>query len=244
MPKCGQALRVSPVLGERPVTDTTLREASMTLNPAITISRSLGSQGTEIGFAVARRLGWHFCDRRILRLAAEAMGFSTASMAVQEERPCGFLKQLEGILGFGSPEAPYTPVLEMPAYSTEVFAAESKVMLQALVHAPSVILGRGGFVALKGRPATLHVSIHAALPWRIQSLVARGKAANPEAARKAIELSDRDRGAFIRTVSGLDWLDPAPFQLVLDTAQDGFEGCVERIVQAAQESLLGQGTLR
>ena len=207
----------------------------MTLNPAITISRSLGSQGTEIGFQVARHLGWHFCDRRILRLAADAMGFTTASLAVQEERPCGFLKQLEVILGYGSPEAPYTPILEMPAYSSEVFAAESKVMLQALDHAPSVILGRGGFITLKDRPATLHVSIHADLAWRIQSLVERGKAANPEAARKAIEGSDRDRGAFIRKVSGLDWRNPGLFQLVLNPARDGFQGCVDRIVEAAKK---------
>jgi cytidylate kinase len=205
----------------------------MTSYPAITISRSLGSQGTEIGFSVARRLGWHFCDRRILRLAAEAMGLTTAGLARQEERPCGFLKQLEGMLGFGSPESPYTPLLEMPVYSSEVFAAQGKVMLQVLRHAPSVILGRGGFVALKDRPATLHVSIHADPAWRIQSLVERGKAANAEAARKAIETSDRERGGFIRSVSGLDWRDPGQFQLVLNPAREGFQGCVDRIVAMA-----------
>ena len=58
----------------------------MSQNPVITISRSLGSGGTEAGFLAARRLGWHFCDRRILRLTAEAMGSSISGLAGQEER--------------------------------------------------------------------------------------------------------------------------------------------------------------
>jgi cytidylate kinase len=203
----------------------------MTQNPAITISRSLGSGGTEIGFLVARRLGWHFCDRRILRLAAEAMGHSIAGMAQQEERHCGFLDQMMNTFGFGSPEAHFTPLLELPMYSQDLYALEREVMLRLVAQAPSVIVGRGGFAALKGRPATLHVSIHADPAFRVQHLLARGKAPNPEAARKAIVASDRDRAAFIRTIAGLDWHDPRNFDLVLDPSRIGLEACVEHIAE-------------
>jgi hypothetical protein len=209
-------------------------------HPAITISRSLGSGGTEAGFLVARRLGWHFCDRRILRLAAGALGQSAASLARQEERHCGFLEQMKHIFAFGSPEAPYTPPLEAPVYSRDLFALERDVILRMVAHAPSVIVGRGGFVALKDRPATLHVCIDADPAFRMRTLVEQGKAPDLQAARKAIAASDRDRAAFIREISGMAWHDPRqPFHLVLDPSRSGLEGCVERIVAEARSRFPG-----
>ena len=205
----------------------------MPQNPAITISRSLGSGGTEAGFLAARKLGWPFCDRRILRMAADAMGHSSAGLALQEERPCGFLNQLANILGFGSPEAPFVPLMELPMYSRDLFKVEREVILKLVAHAPSVIVGRGGFFALKGRPATLHVRIDADPAWRAGSLVERGKAPDLETARKAVASSDRDRAAFIRAISGLDWRDPGNFDLILDAAQGGIEGCAQAIAAEA-----------
>lgn len=204
-------------------------------NPAITLSRSLGSGGTEVGFMVARRLGWAFCNRRILRLAAEAMGHSSSGLAGQEERKCGFLDQMMNILGHGSPEACYTPLLERPMYSADLYHLERQVMLDLVARAPSVLVGRGGFCALRQRPATLHVSLHADLAFRIRHLVERGKAADPEAARQAIAAADRNRAAFIRAISGLDWQDPRNFDLVLDPSGPGLEACVELIVAEAHQ---------
>jgi cytidylate kinase len=203
-------------------------------NPVITLSRSLGSGGIEVGFLAARRLGWHFCDRRILRLAAEAMGSSITGLARQEERPSGFLDHMLNVLGFGSPEAPYTPLLEQPVYSKDLYRLEREVMLRMVAHAPSVIVGRGGFFALRHLPRALHVSLDADPEFRVRSLVERGKLPDLESARKAVERSDRERAAFIRDISGLDWHDPRHFDLVLDVSQGGLPACVERIVAEAE----------
>ena len=203
-------------------------------NPAITISRSLGSGGTEVGFLVARKLGWHFCDRRILRKAAEATGRSVAGLSRQEERPSGYLSQLMAVLTMGSLEAPCAPPLELPIYSRDLFELEKRLMLEMAAHAPSVIVGRGGFVALRGRPATLHVSLRADLAFRVALLVDRGVMPDPEAARRAIAESDRNRAAFIRDISGLDWHDPRHFDLVLDVSRTGLELCAQTIAGAVR----------
>lgn len=203
-------------------------------HPAITISRTLGSGGTEAGLLVARRLGWPFCDRRILRMAAGASGSTVAGLARQEERPSGFLEQVMNILGFGSPEAPYTPMLELPMYSRDLFQLERQVMRELVERAPSVIVGRGGFVALRDLPQALHVSIDADRDLRIQSLVRRGKQPDLEAARKAVEVSDRGRAGFIKDISGLDWHDPRNFDLVLDLSRGGLDAGVEAIVAEAR----------
>jgi len=204
-------------------------------HPALTLSRSLGSGGTEAGFLAARELGWQFCDRRILRLAAEAMGQSVADLGRQEERSSGFLDQLLSMFAFGSPEAPYTPLVELPVYSDAVYEAQRKVMLEVVARAPAVLVGRGGFVALKGRPATLHLRFHTDLDTRVANLVRRGKAADADAARKAIAASDRDRSAFIRDLTGKDWNSPGLFDLVLDVGRDGLDACVRRMVAAGKE---------
>ena len=206
----------------------------MTHYPAMTLSRSLGSGGTEAGFLAARELGWRFCDRRILRLAAEAMGQSVADLGRQEERCSGFLDQLLTMLAFGSPEAPYAPLLELPVYSSAVYQAQRKVMLEVVAHAPAVLVGRGGFMALKGRPATLHLRFHTDLETRVANLLARGKAADADAARKAIATSDRNRSAFIRELTGQDWNTPGLFDQVLDVGRTGLEGCVRQMVAAAK----------
>ena len=207
----------------------------MPSHPAITISRSLGSGGTEAGFQVARQLGWNFCDRRILRLAADAAGLSVADLAGQENRAVGFGDWLMTVLSLGSPEAPYSPLPELPIYSRELFEVQKGVMARLVDHAPSVIVGRGGFVALQGRPGTLHVSIHASLPARVESLLRRGKAPDREAALAAIAASDRGRAAFLRAVAGVDWRDPGLFDLVLDTTEGGAPAAAARIIALAGE---------
>ena len=187
----------------------------MNTNPAITISRSLGSGGTGIALATSRLLGWHFIDRRIMRLAAEATGKPARVIAWQEEHRQGFWDHLLAVLAMGTSESRYVPLMEIPIYTKELYQLERRLMFKVLDHAPSVIVGRGGFVALKGRPATLHVSIHAPRDLRVRSLVARGRAADEDAALEAIEASDRSREDYIRAISALDWHDPSNFHLVL-----------------------------
>ena len=205
----------------------------MTDHPAITISRSLGSGGTEVGFLLARQLGWRFCDRTILRQAAQALGLTCASLGPQEERHSGFLERLLSLMTLATPEAPYTPPLDLPVYSRDLFDLERSIMLQVVRHYAAVLVGRGSFVALKDYPEALHVRIVAGLEFRAQFLVDRGKAPDLEAAHRAIAASDRDRAGFIRGVSGLDWNDPKHFHLVLDSSRLGLEGCVAAIAEAA-----------
>lgn len=206
----------------------------MTTHPAITISRSLGSGGSLIGYHLAQRLGWLYLDRRILRKAAAGLGLEVGAVDRQEERPDTFLGRLFFVLGATSPESPYTPPLEVPLYGEEIFAEERRIMAQSLAEAPAVLVGRGGFVAFRNRPSTLHVHVRASDAFRIQRLVEIGKASSPRAAEKLIRQSDRDRAAFIKEISGLAWQDPANFDLVVDPGRDGFPAAEAAILEAGR----------
>jgi cytidylate kinase len=207
-------------------------EVIMTSQPAITVSRSLGSGGSLIGYHLAQRLGWRYLDRRILRRAAAGLGMEVEDLDRQEERPDSFLERLLLMLGAASPEVPYTPPAEVPLYGEEIFAEERRIMEQALAQAPAVLVGRGGFVAFKDRPSTFHVHVRAATEFRIQRLLEIGKAGSVRAAEKLIRQSDQDRAAFIKEISGLDWQDPRNFHLVVDPSRDGFPACENYILEA------------
>lgn len=206
----------------------------MTPHPAITVSRTLGSGGAYIAYRVAQRLGWRCCDRTILRTAAESLGLEPSDLDRQEERPENFLDRLLRMLPLASPEVPYVPPADLPVYCAELFGRERLVMQELLASGPAVIVGRGGFIALKDRPATLHVHIKASLDFRIHRLLKTGMAASADAARQALAASDRDRSAFIKAISGRSWDDPRNFDLVLDASQAGLEGCEAAILAAAE----------
>lgn len=205
--------------------------------PAITISRSLGSGGTEVGLLVARKLGWQFCDRRILRRTAESLGIPVTALSRQEERPSGLLDQFLSMLAFASPEVPYAPPLEVPVYSAELFEAEGAVMRRLAEAGPSVLVGRGGFIVLRDRPSTFHVRIEASLDHRIKHLLARGKAPDEASALEAIQDSDRGRAAFFRKVAHVEWSDPGNFHLVLDAGEQDLEACAGIVLREARPFL-------
>jgi len=202
----------------------------MTQHPAITISRTLGSGGSLIGYHLAQRMGWRYLDRRVLRKTAEALGLAVGDLD-NEERPDSFFTRFLLMLGSASPEAPYAPPVEIPMYGQDIFEEQRLIMAKLLEQAPAVLVGRGGFVAFRGRPATLHVHVRADLDFRIKRLIEIGKAGSPAAAERILRQSDRDRGAFIREISGLDWQDPRNFDLVVDPGRDGFRACEDRILE-------------
>jgi len=201
--------------------------------PAITVSRTFGSGGSLIAYRVAQKLGWRYCDRAILRRAAEAMGLDVGELGAQEERPDRLWENILCLLGTGSAEAPFSPPLELPVYSQVLFRQESAIMARILEQEPAVLVGRGGFVALRGRPATLHVHVQADMEFRVRRLMETGRAGNPRDALKLAQASDRDRAGFIRDISGRDWLAPRNFHLVVDPGRDGYEACEQAILALA-----------
>lgn len=205
----------------------------MTHHPAITVSRTLGSGGALIAYRVAQRLGWRYCDRSILRQTAEALALDYSDLNLQEEKPPDFLDSIFRLLPAASPEAPYTPPADFPLYGTEIFALECRLMKQILKESPAVIVGRGGFIALRDRPDTIHIHIHAHIEFRIRRLVDTGRADSERDGREQIRLSDEKRRAFIKAISGCDWTDARNFDLVLDPGDIGFDSCVSAIIIAA-----------
>ena len=203
---------------------------------AITLSRQMGSGGSYVGYLAARELGFAFIDREVLRQAAEHLGTDVSQLECQDERSAGLMERL--IRGFflGAPEAPANVRhLRRPVYDRDLFSLECRIMSGIAERCDAVIIGRGGFYALRNRPAgsVTRVFVHAPLEFRVQRVM---KARNiPEAeTRSAIEESDRRRARFIRDMIGVEWTDAKNYDLCIDSSVAGFPRCVEMIVSLAR----------
>lgn len=181
----------------------------------ITFSRMLGSQGTLIARQVADAMGYAFNDTEAIDRAAAAMGFSASVEELDGRAPGFFHRYLS-----------HTPEINLDRLNS--------VVLDMAKQGDAVFVGRGAQVLLKSFHCALHVRIIASIERRIQNLVARGY--TETAAQKAINRSDHERSAFIRFAFGVNWDDPALYDVVLTTDKMGVDLAVDAILTMARSS--------
>jgi cytidylate kinase len=191
----------------------------------------MGSGGSYIGHLAARELGFTFVDREVLRQAAEHLGTEVSQLEHRDERSSGLIEKLLRGFFLGAPEAPASfQHLKRPVYDRDLFSLECRIMNKIADHYNAVIIGRGGFFALRNRPAgsVIRVFVHAPLEFRVRRVM---KARNiPEAeARSIVEECDLRRSRFIRDMVGVEWTDARNYHLCIDSSVAGFPRCVEMI---------------
>jgi CMP/dCMP kinase len=197
---------------------------------AITISKQMGSGGLYIGYLVAKRLGFKYTDREILRRAAEHLGMDSSQLQEHDERSCGPIDSLIRAFSFGTPETAYLLPVNRPVYDKDLFTLESRIMRRIADQYSAVIAGRAGFNVLRERPGVFHLFIHAPLDFRIERLMKAQHITDVGEARAKVEESDRMRSKFVHDMTGVDWTDARNFHLCIDTSVVGLEASVEMIV--------------
>jgi cytidylate kinase len=179
---------------------------------AITVSRQLGSLGTQIARGVAQRLDYRMVWREVINEAARRAGAPEAALAMIDD-----LGLLDVEL---RPEA-------RRAYEQAV----REVMEDLASEGDVVVVGRAGQVILADRSDVLHVRVIAPMRLRVERIAAMQNIPTA-AARAQVEQSDRTRRDHLRGYHGVDWDDPQLYDLVLNTAGLTVEGCVDLVCQA------------
>lgn len=206
---------------------------------AVTIARQLGSGGSFLGHRVARRLGYAYLDREILRRTAEELGLEEEDVGAGEERLPGFWERLLATFSAGCPEESYAPPPLRVDISEEVVEAEGRVLRQLAARGRCVVVGRGGFHLLRGLEVRLvNVFIHAPREYRCRRVMELYSVDAAEAAAR-VERTDRDRERYIHRVAGTSWYDARNYHLTVDTALSGFEAA-EEMVAALVRSAAGE----
>lgn len=184
----------------------------------ITISRQLGSLGSEVARLVAERLGYRLVWRELINQAARRSGAPEAALAAIDE--LGLLDMCP------SPQA------------CEAYRDAVKQVLQELAQEGNcVILGRAGQILLKDDPYSLHVRIIAPIETRAKR-VAEQRGVTLSGAKAQVLASDRYRARYLKRFYQVKWDDPGLYDLVVNTERIAPDVAAVLICQALSERKL------
>ena len=182
---------------------------------AITVSRTLGSYGGPIAERVAKELGWKFADRFFIDSVISEYGLIKLG-ELYDKKPT---------------------VRDLFSENTmQTIEWMNKTILSLASKYDVVILGRGGFAALKGYDDVFNVLVTAPEEQRIQRVSDDNKMSLDEA-REWAERDEDTKTRFVRRYYGENWGAEDSYHLVLDTAAVSEDEAVKQIVDAAKTQL-------
>jgi len=184
----------------------------------ITISRQLGSLGSDAARQAADRLGYRVVWRdELINQAARRAGTPEVALAAIDE-----LRLLE-----------IRPSLK----ACEAYCqAMQQVMEELAALGNVVIVGRAGQATLHGRPDVLHVRVIAPAQVRAERVTSR-RGIPIAAAQAQVEASDRYRYNYVRRFYHVRWDDPDLYDMIINTERVTSEAAAELIAQASWHRL-------
>lgn len=189
----------------------------------ITIGRSFGSNGREIGERLADALGIGFYDRNLIDMAAKKSGLGRAVVGSADEKLIGrFLELTPGL----------DLIQENP--NEKIYRAQAEVIRSIVKRGEScVIVGRGADYVLRNRHEVLKVFIYAPFEYRVKTVMGRYNFKKDEA-EKVIRHMDKTRRNYYEYFTDRNWDQKEGKDLLIDSSEFGVQGSVELIKAAAE----------
>ena len=202
----------------------------------VALSAAYGAGGSQVGPALAERLGVPFVDRAIPLAVAQRLNVDLAAAEEHDEQVGGgFFKQLlSGFVGHdaGAP-APIPPEL---TFGEDFRRATEEVLLRQADTGEGVILGRAATIVLRGRSGVLRVRLDGP-PEARAAQASRLGGVSLEEAEEGRRRVDRAQAAYWTRFYGADIEDPSHYHLVLDSTALELDVCVELLTLAARTLL-------
>lgn len=191
----------------------------MNSNLVITIGRSFGSGGREIGKALAAELGMKYYDKEILAEAAKECGLDEEYISLFDEQKPSFnffSTMASGVLG------------DERQMEVKLQAMQHQVIERIVESSPCVIIGRRADLLLKGRANTYSIFVSAPLEYCVKRVSVRDSLSEQESAEK-IRRMNRKRKAFYNYTGEGNWGEAANYDLCIDSSKLGTDGAVQLI---------------
>lgn len=194
-------------------------------NVVITIARGYGSGGKTIGKMLAEELGVHFYDRELLRLASDDSGiherlFGEADEKIKKSLFMSGTRVYKGEL--------FPPESDEFVSNDNLFNYQAKIIKEiAKVHS-CVIVGRCADYILKDNDNVAKVFVYAPFESCVQTVMDMYSKTRKEA-EKIIISTDKHRGDYYKYYTGREWDNAKNYDLCLNSADLGFEKCVDMI---------------
>ena len=188
----------------------------------VTISHQMGAGGTEIGTALAQRMGYHYVDHELLEDAVRRYGVAEEKLShLDETKPSLFER-------FDTETRHYITVLQTTLLE---FAEADDV----------VLMGRGGQWLLRGIPHVLRVRIIAPFEQRVRRWIRQvaaqsGETPNQRAVVDLVRRDDAEKAGRMRYLYEVDIVDPNLYDLVINSERLKCEPVVEMLERALRRS--------
>ena len=200
----------------------------------VSISRTLGSGGEEIGRLISQELGFSYVDDEIIVHAAERAGVSPDTVE-EIEHSQSRLAQILGGMGTDSgggllSSAPPNFWSDSPVIYRDWI---ERVIRNTARKGQVVIVAHGSSIPLAGMSGLLRVLVTASPTVRAERLT-RTADQDELGAQKAIEDSDRERGRFFRRFYNIEQELPTHYDIVVSTDVLTVEEAAKFIISAAQ----------
>lgn len=188
--------------------------------PVVTIARTLGANGEEVGRAVADQLGYAYADDEIISTAAERAGVSRESVAKAERKPSLIARiidvmasaPLEPHMYYGQAISAAGPMPASEGYDEII----RDVIVGTAARGKTVIVAHGAGICLRDTPGVLRALITAS-PARRAERLAAATGASAEDAKKAVARSDDERASFLRRFYDVRHEEATHYDLILNT---------------------------
>lgn len=189
----------------------------------ITIGRSFGSNGREIGERLADALGVNFYDRNLIDMAAKKSGMERTVVGSGDEKLIGrFLELAPGL----------DLIQENP--NEKIYRAQAEVIRSIVKRGEScVIVGRGADYVLRNRNEVLKVYVYAPFERRVETVMRRYNFKRDEA-EKVIRHMDKTRRNYYEYFTDRNWDQKEGKDLLIDSSEFGIQGSMELIKAAAE----------
>ena len=162
----------------------------------IAISRLVGSDAGAIAKQLAVSLGYDLVDKAVLQ---------------------GTLQQY-GLTRFGELYTSPPNLWDLANTKNLEIVSMLNDTMRALAHrGRTVVLARGGYVALNKYADVLHVRLHAPFDVRVDRVMARENIAKREDAKAKVAADDKARIKFVERFYRCKWHDESELDLVLNT---------------------------
>ena len=195
----------------------------------ITVSRQFGSGGRTIGHEVAKRLGWDFYDKELVKKIAAESGLAESYILESGEYACSTNSFLfSWAMNSAGGRSGSLPM------SDQLFIIQNNIIRDLAEKGNCVIVGRCSDYALRDRDDCLHTYVHADTAFRADRIV-RLYGERTDTPEKRLKEKDDKRRAYYRHYTGRVWGAADNYDLSMDTGRLGVEHCAEIVAKVVDE---------
>lgn len=197
-------------------------------NFVVTFARGFGTGGKEIASKLAKELGIHCYENRILTLASQLSGLDEQLFQEVNEK----IRSNGGFSSFlrGLPRAKHYIARNEKFVSDDTLFAYQRQIIENLAETEScVIVGKCADWILRGRPNVVSIYIEAPRAFCVERTI-ENMGVTEEVANATISHTDKYRADYYAYyTNGNYWTNPVNYDMTLNSERVGVDNCVKVI---------------